>query len=353
MNFDLSTLEIGSSFRLLMRTSPILLIKLGAYLLFWVVALLYLGIAFVVASLVAQAVEIVGVILFLVAVFSVIPLYSLAYRYVFFMLKAAHIAVISELLVNDKLPDGVSQFEWGKNQVTSRFGEVNVMFVVDELVSGIVRAFTRTIYNFARMLPGDTMEQIARIINRVILNATNYIDEAVMSRSFIRKEVPVWVNARDGVVLYSMVWKPLLTNAVALMIISYLPFIVAFLLFSLPVGLLLSLISGSLAGWSIIFTLLLAFLIKVAVGDAFAMTAMISSYYRQTQGLKPDPEMVAKLDSVSDKFKELKDRAQEQIDEYIEKRKRSQQQSSASAPPANMGDDALPDTPAAPPNPTT
>lgn len=349
MNFDLKSLEIGSSFRLLMRTSPILLVKLGAYIVFWVVALLYLGIAFLVASLVAQAIEIVGVILFIVAIVSVVPLYNLAYKYVFFMLKAAHIAVISELLVNGKLPDGVGQLEWGKQQVTGRFGEVNVMFVVDELVSGVVRAFTGTIYTVARILPGD-MEQFVRIINRIILNATSYIDEAVMARSFIRKGVPVWVNARDGVVLYGMVWKPLLVNAVALMIISYIPFIVAFLLFSLPVGLLISVFSGSLAGWSIIFTLILAFLIKVAVGDAFAMTAMISAYHKNTQGLKPDAETVAKLDAVSDKFKELKVRAQEQIDEYVAKRK--QQPDANQAQTATSTDTSLPSTPDSPPMPS-
>lgn len=339
MNFDLSSLEIGTSFRLLMRTAPILLVKLGAYVLFWVIALVYLGIAFLVASLVAKAVEIVGIILFILAIVGVSPLYSLAYRYVFFMIKAAHIAVISELLVNDKLPDGVNQLEWGKKQVTDRFGEVNVMFLVDALVSGVVRAFTRTIYSIARLLPGDTLRQVVTVLNRVILNATNYIDEAVLARSFVRKDIPVWVNARDGVVLYGMVWKPLLTNAVALMVISYLPFIVAFLLFSLPVGLLLSVFSGSLAGWSILFTLILAFLIKIAVGDAFAMTAMISAYHRQTQGLTPDPEMVAKLDDVSDKFGELKARAQEQIDTYVEKRKREPQ------PSGIAGDEGLPDSP--------
>lgn len=347
MNFDLSSLEIGSSFRLLMRTSPILLVKLGAYIAFWIIALIYLGVTFLVASLVAQAIEIAGVLLFIIAFIGVIPLYNLAYRYVFFMIKAAHIAVISELLVNDKLPDGIGQLEWGRKQVTERFGEINVMFIVDEVVSGVVRAFTRTIYSVARMLPGDTLEQVARVVNRVILNATTYIDEAVMARSFIRKGVPVWVNARDGVVLYGMVWKPLLMNAIALMIISYIPFIVAFLLFSLPVSLLLSLVSGSLAGWSIIFTLVLAFLIKIAVGDAFAMTAMISTYHKQTQGLKPDKETVQKLDAASDKFKELRTRAQEQIDEYLEKRKRSEQpaETNGSDDPEHSLNPDMPSTP--------
>jgi hypothetical protein len=224
----------------------------------------------------------------------------------------------------------------------------------------VIKAFTRTVYNIARMLPGDTMEQVARVVNRVIINATTYIDEAVLARSFIREGVPVWVNARDGVVLYGMVWKPLLANAIALMVISYLPFIVAFLIFALPVGLLLSIFSGSLAGWSLIFTLILAFMIKLAVGDAFAMTAMISAYHRHTQSLKPDPEMAARLDSVSDKFKELKTRAAQQINEYTAKHGKAPEEAepAATASPTNdewtptePEDESPPPAPQAPPAP--
>ena len=36
-----------------------------------------------------------------------------------------------------------------------------------------------------------------------------------------RRAVFVFLNARDGVVLYAQAWKPLLTNAVALMLISH------------------------------------------------------------------------------------------------------------------------------------
>jgi hypothetical protein len=321
VNFNLESLQLGLAFKLIMRTRTILAIKLGAYILFWIAALIYLAITFAIATMVAQAIPIVGFILFIVAIVGVAPLYQLAYRYVFYMIKAAHIAVLSELIVNGDLPKGVSQLAWGKERVQKRFGEVNAMFVVDELVSGIVRAFTRTVYSLASFLPGDTLDQIVKIINRVIWYATSYIDEAILARSFILKKVPVWVNARDGVVLYGMVWKPLLMAAIVLMVLSYIPFIVGFLILSLPIGLLMSAVSASLGGWSIIATLILAFLIKVAVGDAFVMAVMINVYYRETKDLKPNPEMVAKLDSVSDKFQELKDRAQGDIDKYRARQK--------------------------------
>lgn len=314
---NLESLQLTRSLQLLLRTLPILLIRLGAVIAFWVIALIYLAVVSGVAYLVGQAIEIVGIILFLVALVAVIPLYQLAYRYVFFMLKAAHIAVISEILVNGKLPPGTNQLSWGKQRVQERFGEVNVMFVVDELVTGVVRAFTNTVFAVTAWLPGDSIRTLVRIINRVIQFAMSYIDEAVLARSFILPEQSVWANARDGVTLYAMVWRPLLMNAIALMILSYLPFLVVLIVFAAPIGLLLSAISQPLAGWAIIFTLILSYLVKVAVGDSFAMAAIIAAYHRETAELQPDAEMTATLDGLSDKFRELTQRAQEEVGRFV------------------------------------
>jgi hypothetical protein len=309
---NLSSLQLGLAFRLLMKTLPILLIRLGATLAFWVAALVYLAIVGGVAFMIGKAVDWLGFIIFIVALVSVIPFYNLAYRYVFYMIKAAHIAVMAEMLTNEnlQLPAGRGQLDWGKQRVTERFGQVNGMFVVDELVQGVVGAFTRTVYSIASWLPGDTLRTLIGIVNRIIRYATSYIDEAVLARSFWEEDENIWENARDGVVLYAMSWKPILTAAVALMLLSFVPAIVAFVIFALPVGLLLSLISQQLAGWSLIFLLLLSWLVKVAVGDAFAVAAIIATYRRETAGKVPDAAMSAQLDSISDKFSDLKNRAQ-------------------------------------------
>ena len=315
----LESLKIGMAFKLLMRTMPILLIRLGATFAFWVVALIYLAITIGVATLVGKAVPILGFIVGLVAVIGVVPMYQLAYKYVFFMIKAAHIAVISEILVNDKLPDGAGgQLEWGRQRVTERFGEMNVMFVVDELVNGVVRAFTRTVYSVTMFLPGDTLRQMVGVVNRVIRISMGYIDEAVLARSFYNPTDNVWGNARDGVVLYAQVWKPMLTNAVALMLISILPGIAAFVIFALPLGLIISAIFGEAAGgWSIIALFLFAYLVKVAIGDAFAITAMIAAYQRETKDLTPNPEMTSQLEGLSDQFRELTEKAKTGLQERM------------------------------------
>lgn len=312
---NLSSLKLGLAFNLLLKTMPILLVRLGATLAFWVVALIYLAIVAGVAILIGKVASWLGFIIFIVALASVIPFYNLAYRYVFYMIKAAHIAVMAEMLKDENLnlPAGRGQLEWGKQRVQERFGEVNAMFVIDEVVQGVVRAFTRTVYNVALWLPGDTMKSLIKVVNRVVVYATSYIDEAILARSFWEEDSNVWENARDGVVLYAMAWKPIITAAMALTVLSFVPAVVAFVVFALPVGLLLSLISETLAGWSLIFLLLLSWLIKVAIGDAFAVAAIISTYRRETLGKTPNPAMAAQLDRVTDKFSDLKRRAQEAI----------------------------------------
>lgn len=311
---SMKSLQLGAAFSLLRRTTPILLVRFGVMLAFWAAALVYLLITGGIALLVGQVSGFVGVILFLIALGAMIPLYKLAYRYVFYMIKAAHIAVISELLVNGSLPEGTNQLEWGKLRVQERFGEMSVMFVVDELVSGVVQSITNTVRWLTSWLPGDSIKTLVSILNRVIRYALVYIDEAIVARRFYTPaETNVWANARDGVVLYAQAWRGLLVNAVALMVISYIPFILVFIVFAAPIGAVAAMLSGTFAGWSIIVTLFLAYVVKVALGDAFAMTAMIAAYQRETAGLTPDPEMVAKLNNASDKFRELAQRAQERL----------------------------------------
>lgn len=236
------------------------------------------------------------------------PIYNLAYRYVFYVIKAAHLVVMGELLTHGQLPAGQSQLAWGKQQVQERFGDVSVMFVADTLVKGVLCSFTSTVYSIASWIPGNEMRQLANVVNRVIRYATTYIDEAILARAFWQRDPNLWESAKDGIILYAMVWKPLLINAVALMLLSYVPFVVVMVLIATPVGLVLSAVSTPVAAWSVLALLVLAYLIKVAVGESFAMAAIIAAYHREIQGLQPDPAIEQRLDSISADFRKLKER---------------------------------------------
>ncbi len=310
---NLKSLQLKQAMSLVMRTLPIAMVRLGALLLFWLAAMLYLAIVGGISWLVSQAVPLIGVILFFVGIGGMGFLYKYAQRYVLYLIKAAQLAVMAELLVRGELPPGVNQLAWGKQRVQERFGESSAMFVVDQLVAGVVNAFTGAVYRVSAWLPGNFFRGIARMVNRVIRFAVTYIDEAILARSFWTDSEDVWANARDGVVLYGMVWKPLLMNAIALMLLSYIPFVGALIIIALPVSLLVSIASPAVTGWLIIVTLILAWLIKVAIGDTFAMAAMIAAYQRETDGLTPDPAMTARLEQISDKFRSLQERARESL----------------------------------------
>lgn len=309
----MASIQFGRAFNVLMRTLPIIGIRLLVSFISFVVFVVYMLITFGVASLLGRINETLGVIVFIIALVAVIPIYNLANKYIFYILKAAHLAVIAELLQYDKLPDGVNQLDWGRQQVQQRFGEVNIMFVVDELVNGVVYTFTNTIGWLTSWLPGDTLQTLVGMVKMVIRLSLSYVDEAVLARAFWLRSQSVWDAAVDGVVLYAQVWKPILTNAVVLMVLSYIPAAVGLILLAAPVGFFLNIFSSDLAAWGIVATLFLAYLIKVSLGDAFAMVAIIATYQKETANLQPNPEMKAKLESISDKFRELQQHAMQEL----------------------------------------
>ena len=61
--------------------------------------------------------------------------------------------------------------------------------------------------------------------------------------------------------------------------------------------------------WAILFAGLLAYGVKAALIEPIAMTALMQVYFKVIEGQEPDPEWEEKLDGVSNKFRELKDKA--------------------------------------------
>lgn len=308
---SLKSLQLGQAVRLVLRTLPIAGVRLGVTLAVWLGALLYLGAVAALAFLAARSFAWLGVVIGLIGLGAMVWLMKLAQRYLLYLVKAAQIAVMARMLTGETLPGGASQLQWGREQVASRFGEVSGMFVVDQVVTAVVRGFTRLVYGLVSWLPGDALRGLARVASRVVHYAVTYIDEAILARTFWLDDGTVWANARDGVVLYAMVWKPLLVNALALMGLSYIPGILVVALLAVPFAWLGDVISPSIGGWSIIAALAIGWAVKVAVGDSFAMAAIISAYQRSIQGLRPDPAMLERLGHVP-RFDELTRRVQDE-----------------------------------------
>ena len=289
------------------KTLPLIWVRLGSYLVLGAALGIYAAAVGAVAWLLGRLWAPLGVILFVIAIGGAFAIVRWAGRYWFHLLRAAHTAVLTEFIVTGKGPQQ-NQLAYGKEQVLSRFKDTSILFAVDLLVGGIVRFVVRTFTRITSILPIPGVDSLGKLVERVAITSTTYVDEAVLSRAYTKREQNVWAVAKDGVVLYAQAWKPILANAVVLALLSF----VEFLLFLLILGLPAAAIGAALPGLRLalgIGVLIGAWMLKLALSDAIALAATLLAYHRTTAGMEPDPAWVAKLDGASDKFRELGQKA--------------------------------------------
>lgn len=302
---------LGEAFSLIGKTLPMIWVRLGSYLVLGLVlgvyAALFLGIGWLLGRLWAP----LGVVVFIVAVGGAFAVVQWAGRYWFHMLRAAHTAVLTEFIVTGRGPEG-SQLEYGKQQVLARFKDTSILFAVDLLVGGAVRTVVRTFTRIATILPIPGTRSLGNLIERVAVMSTTYIDEAVLSRAYQHREQNVWAVAKEGVVLYAQAWKPVLANAVVLALLSFVEFLVFLLILALP-ALAIGAVFPGMGTALGIGVLIGAWMLKLAVADAFALAATLLAYHRSTAEMTVNQEWVDKISAVSDRFRELGRKASEAV----------------------------------------
>ncbi|MEX2534306.1 MAG: hypothetical protein WD273_01800 [Trueperaceae bacterium] len=309
----MSKLYFGEALALLAKTMPFLWIRLGSYALLGVALGVYFavlgGLAWLLGSLWAP----LGWIVFIVAIGGGYGGMRWASRYYFYLLKAAHTSVMTEFIVNGTGPQG-SQVEYGRKQVTERFRDTSILFAVDQLVDGVVKSIVRNFTQISEALPIPGIDGLGKLLERVAIASTTFIDESILSRAYAKREQNVWSVARDGVVLYAQAWKPILTNAVALALLTYVQFFLILVILALPALALGAALPGMRFALAV-GVLITAWMIKLAVADAFALAATLVAYHRATAGLEPDAQWIAKIEGVSEKFRELGHKAAEAVRE--------------------------------------
>ncbi len=304
-------LYLGESLRLLANTLPFIWIRLGSYALLGLGLGVYFGVVGGLAWLLGQLWAPLGVLLFLVAIGGGFGIVRWVTRYYFYLLKAAHTAVMTEFILHGKGPEG-GQVAYGRSAVTERFKDTSIMFAVDALVDGIVKRIIRTVVRIASILPIPGVDSLGKLLERVALASSTYVDESILSRAYARREQNVWAVAHEGVVLYAQAWKPIVANAVVMSLISYVEFAVLLVILALPalaIGAAFPAAGPVLA----VLVVIAAWMVKLAVADAWSLAATLLAYHRTTQDMTPDPEWVARLEGMSDKFKELGRKAQEAV----------------------------------------
>lgn len=244
-------------------------------------------------------------------------------RYVLYMIKLGHIAVVVELLRTGKLPEGKGLIGYGKVKVIESFGSAHVEFVVDKMIYATVRQVQRWIVpigEWLRFAPGSGV--LIGILNSILSVGLNYIDKPIMSYIFLRKSEKhpeiVWKSASDGIMLYAQSWQGIIKSSVISVLLIYAFNIIMFLLCVIPFLAIvhsfpqeaerIGIFYGILA---IIAVIVVTTVLKRGFIDPIVTIIMIRDYHMNIRGQAPSIDLQEKLLNISPRFKRLFSKTEE------------------------------------------
>lgn len=230
-------------------------------------------------------------------------------EYLLYVVKAGHIAVLVDLMDGKTLSQGRSQIAHARAEVTARFGQTSALFVVDQLIKGVLKAITGLLRGMMSIIPVPGARQIVSVVQAFLRIAVGFIDEVILAYAMRTGSTNAWQSAREGLVLYGQNYKVMLKNAAWLALFVYGLSFVVFLIMLAPAGLAVYLIPGAWSAGGMVFALLFAWSVKVALLEPFAIACMMQVYFRTIEGQTPDPAWEQRLESLSAKFRKLKEKA--------------------------------------------
>lgn len=232
-----------------------------------------------------------------------------AREYILYIVKAGHIAVLVELIDGKAMPQGRGQIDHATAEVKARFPQASVLFLLDQLIRGVIRAISGLARGILTVLPVPGAQQLAAILSAFLRVAVGFIDEVILAHAIRSRSDNAWDSAREALVLYGQNWKVMLKNAAWLALIVYGLGFLVFLVMLAPAALVVYLMPGAWAAGGVVFALLFAWSVKAALLEPFAIACMMQVFFRTIEGQQPNPEWEARLEQMSGKFRKLKERA--------------------------------------------
>jgi hypothetical protein len=302
-----------TAFGLLTRTTPFLLLNIAIYGGFFIASVLWLAIFGGIAYFFSDRVELLAFIFFIIAVAGPFGVLVFGKRYILYLVKGAHIAVLTRLFVDGELPDNKPQVAYGREIVQEYFRDVSILFALDRMIDRVVKRFTRRFVRIVDFLPlGGGASKIARWAAMIVNRSLSYIDEAILSYAISKHEKNVWNSARHGIILYAQSYKPVLMTAVKVWLLGRVFFIGLLIVLGIP-GILLMMAFDAV--WfqliTVVGVLLLTSLMVRAVFDPFATAYTLVTYHQSIEGVEVNKEWDERLQNVSKSFRDLVGKAKQ------------------------------------------
>ncbi len=232
-------------------------------------------------------------------------------EYTLYLVKAGHVAVMVEAFEARLLPEGKGQIAYAQGVVQERFGEASVLFAVDQLVKGVIRAVTGLVEGLATLLPIPGLDGAMKLLRAYLRVAVGLLDEVILAHGIRKRSDDPWGSAQEALVLYGQNARAMLVSAAWIALVTYVLAFLVFLLMLGPAAAVVWLIPGGWSAGGLVFAFLFAWAVKVALIEPFAIACLLQAFFKVTEGQTPDPEWMAKLEAASGKFRELGERAQD------------------------------------------
>jgi hypothetical protein len=231
-------------------------------------------------------------------------------RYFLYLIKAAHIAVLTELITTGQIGNGSeSMFEYGKRIVKERFGEVNVMFGLDLLIDGVVRAFNRTLDWIANLLPIPGLDSVMGVVRSVLRASTTYIDETIFSYNLARGDENPFRSSKDGLIYYAQNSREILKLGLWVVVLDRVLTVMIWIVMLAPAFALAYLMPGAASLAGLVFAALFAANLRSALLRPLFLTMVMVKFHALVQNQSIDLGWDQRLDAASSKFGELKQKA--------------------------------------------
>jgi len=306
-------MEKFSALKILNATKSFVIVRAIVYSLM-IAAMLVVGIlGIVICSALWKASPTAAYIVFLIFFGGLYAILKFAQKYFLYMIKAAHVAAITEYIKTGAAPVTVKGYKgvvaYGTEKIKNNFKEANIAFVADALIAGATRQimyWLNTVQNLFSFIPGA--DKVMKFVNFVLSTALNYIDEAVLSYVFYHDEEPNgFKKACDGLVYYAQSWKGMLMGALKVAgfvwILRFIVFIIFYALVNLLVGAIFS--SVGMYYFALVIAWILLYGIEAIVVEPVATVIMINDYHKAIDGQPLKSDLHGTLCKVSQKFRSL------------------------------------------------
>lgn len=304
---------LGTAVNLLVQTLPYALMRFGILVAVSVITMIWYVVTLGGGAWIGGKVPLLGWIWIIGGLGVWGYLWWFVVRYFLYLLKAGHIAVLTDLITTGRVGNGQEDmFTYGKRVVTERFGQVTALFALDAIVKGIVTAFNRTLGWIANLIPIPGLSGLVSIVNAIVRATTSYIDETIFSYSLARGDANHWRSAQDGLIYYAQNSKEVLKTGVTIVILDYVLTFVSWIACLLPAFLVASFFSpGGIAQFGVVMmAVLFAANLRAAFLKPLFLTMVMTKFHVCARNQTINPEWDQKLSQASDKFQQLKQQAQ-------------------------------------------